>query len=120
LAEENLKKQLIIDEIAKKEKIEVTDEELKKRKNEVASFRRQSYGASETGEKTEEDLKEELEKEKVMKLLVENAKIKSKEKRVILTPEEATKLSSLRRQSYGASATKKRVSSREESMIITP
>lgn len=98
LAEENIKKQLIIDEIAKKEKIEVTDEELKKRKSEVAS-----------GEKTEEDLKEELEKEKVMKLLIENAKIKSKEKRVILTPEEATKLSS-----------KKRVSSREEGMIITP
>jgi len=130
LAEENIKKQLIIDEIAKKEKIEVTDEELKKRKSEVASLRRQSYGASETGEKTEDDLKEDLEREKVMKFLIENAKIKSKEKRVILTPEEArpvrneflngsSKLSSLRRQSYGASATKKRLSG-GLGEIITP
>ncbi len=98
LAEENIKKQLIIDEIAKKEKIEVTDEELKKRKREITSR-----------ENTEEDLKEDLKKEKVMKFLIENAKVKNKEKRVILTPEEASKLSS-----------KKKVSSPGEGMIITP
>ena len=97
LAQENIKKQLIVDEIAKKEKIEATDEELKKRKSEVTS-----------GEKTEEDLREELGKEKVMKFLIQNAKIKSKEKRVILTPEEASKLSS------------KKKTSPELGRIITP
>jgi trigger factor len=86
LAKEAIKKQLIVDEIAKKEKIEVTDEELKKRKSEVTS-----------GKKSEEDLQDELKREKVMKFLIDNAKIKSKEKRVILTPEEASKLSSKKR-----------------------
>ena len=109
LAEENIKKQLIIDEIAKKEKIAVTDEELNKRKREITSLRRQSYGASETREHTEEDLREELKKEKIIKFLIENAKVKNKEKRVILTPDEASKLSS-----------QERVSSPKEGMIITP
>ena len=98
LAQENIKKQLIIDEIAKKEKITVTDEEFNKRKREIASR-----------ESNEEDLKEDLRKEKVMKFIIENAKIKNKEKRVILTPEEASKLSS-----------KKKVSSPSEGKIVTP
>ncbi len=67
LAQENIKKQLIIDEIAKKEKITVTDEEFNKRKREIASR-----------ESNEEDLKEDLRKEKVMKFIIENAKIKNK------------------------------------------
>jgi trigger factor len=83
LAEENIKKQLIVDEIAKKEKIKVTDEELSGRKREIM-----------TREISEEDIREDLKKEKVLKFLIENAKIKDKAKKVILTPEETNKLSS--------------------------
>lgn len=78
LAEENIKRQLITDEIAKREKITVTDEELNKRKREIVQK-----------EDSEENSRESLKKEKVLKFLIENAKIKEKEKRVILTPEEA-------------------------------
>ena len=97
LAEENIKKQFIMDEIAKKEKITVSDEELNQRKRLVAHK-----------ETSEEDIKEDLKKEKVLKFLIENAKIKEKEKRVILTPEEA-----------GPSGSGKLSSSRKGS-IVTP
>lgn len=79
IAEENIKIQLIIDEIAKQEKITITDGELNKRKKEIN-----------TQTESEEDLRENLMKEKVLKFLVEKAKIKNKEKRVIVTPEEAS------------------------------
>ena len=83
MAEENIKKQLIIEEIAKKEKIKVTDEEVNKRKREI-----------QTKDGSEEDIREDLQKEKVLKFLIENVKIKDKTKKVIITPEEVGKISS--------------------------
>ncbi|MDD5454204.1 MAG: trigger factor [Candidatus Ratteibacteria bacterium] len=83
IAGENIKQQLIIEEIAKKEKIEVTDEEVNKRKKEIQAR-----------DGSEEDIKENLQREKVLRFLVENAKVKEKAKKMILTPEEAGKLSS--------------------------
>lgn len=83
LAEKEIKKQLIIDEIAEREKLEVTDEELKKRKAET-------FGEK----KADKDLEEDLRREKVMNFLISNANIKSKEKRVILTPEDVREVSS--------------------------
>lgn len=82
LAEKNVKTQIIVDEIAKKENIEVSNAELAREKSRMAS-----------GEK-EEDLREELRREKVIKFLIENAQVKSKGRSMILTPEEAGKLSS--------------------------
>ncbi len=82
MAEENLKKQLIIEEIAKKEKIKVTDEEVNRRKIEIKAR-----------DGSEENIREDLQKDKVLKFLVENAKIKEKAKKVILTPKEENKSS---------------------------
>ncbi len=88
IAEENIKTQLIIEEIAKKEKIKVTDEEINKRKREIQA--RDGH---------EEDIREDLQKEKVLKFLIENAKVKEKPKKTILTPEEAGKISSSKKES---------------------
>jgi len=79
-AEENIKKHLIIEEIAKKESIKVTDEEVNRRKREIQAR-----------DGSEEDIRENLQKEKVLKFLVENAKIKEKIKKLT---EEAGKSSS--------------------------
>lgn len=86
MAEENIKKQLIIEEIAKKEKIKVTDEEVSKRKREIQAPARFAAGGKDG---SEEDIRGDLQKEKVLKFLIENAKIKEKTKKVILTPDQA-------------------------------
>ncbi|MFH1548469.1 MAG: trigger factor [Candidatus Omnitrophota bacterium] len=83
LAEENIKKELIVDEIAKKEKIKATDEEISRRKSQITRK-----------EISQEDIREDLKKEKVLKFLIDNAKIKDKAKKAIITPEEENKLSS--------------------------
>lgn len=83
LAEENIKKELIVDEIAKKEGIKATDEEISRRKSQITRK-----------EISQEDIREDLKKEKVLKFLIDNAKIKDKAKKAIITPEEENKLSS--------------------------
>lgn len=70
MAEENIKKQLIIEEIAKKENIKVTDEEVNRRKTEIKAR-----------DGSEEEISGELQKEKVLRFLAENAKIKEKVKK---------------------------------------
>jgi trigger factor len=87
MTEESIRKQLIFEEIAKKENIKVTDEEVRRRKMQIQAR-----------DNSEEDIRENLQKEKVLKFLVENAKIKEKAKKLILTPEEVGKTSSSKKE----------------------
>ena len=63
LAQNNIKKQIILDEIAGKEKIEVSDSELSRRKASITHR-----------EVSDEELRDEITREKVLKFLMENAK----------------------------------------------
>jgi len=109
LAEEQIKSELLLEEIAHKENLKVSEEELTKRRREVVAGGSKEEKQKWLDEENKENLLTELRREKVMNFLREQAKIKEKKKRHILTPEEARKLDS-QKSKWG----------RKSGQIITP
>ena len=92
MATQEIKKLLIIEEIAKKEGLQVTDEELDKKRKQIMEEGTTEEKRRWLPEERKEDLREHLLREKVMEFLKKNSKKKTKRK-LILTPEEARELS---------------------------
>jgi len=92
MATQEIKKLLIIEEIAKKEGLQVTDEELDKKRKQIMEEGTPEEKRKWLPEERKEDLREHLLREKVMEFLKKNSKKKTKRK-LILTPEEARELS---------------------------
>ncbi|NOZ63919.1 MAG: trigger factor, partial [Caldiserica bacterium] len=111
IATQEVKKMLVIQEIAKKEGFEITDEELEKKRKQIIEEGTPQEKRKWLPEEKKEDLREHLLREKVIEFLKKNAKKKAK-KKLILTPEEAKKLS----QKKGA----KKEAWKEEKGIIIP
>ncbi|MBT9131775.1 trigger factor [candidate division NPL-UPA2 bacterium Unc8] len=88
-----LKRKLVLEEISRREKITITDEEVKKQQQV-----RVKLGAKEVGEEKEDELKWQLQRQKTIEFIMSHAKIEEKEKSLVLTPEEAKQLDLSERQ----------------------
>ena len=82
-----LKRRLALEEISRREKIAITDEEVKKEQQ-----LRAKLDAKKKGEEKEDELKMQLQREKTIEFIMNHAKIQEKEKSLVLTPDEARKL----------------------------
>ena len=88
IATQELKKTLIIKEIAKREDLKVTDEELESERQKIMEEGTTEEKREWLPDKKKEDLRNSLLHEKVVDFLKKNVKTRAK-KKLILTPEEA-------------------------------
>ena len=92
LAEKQLKRELVLEEIVSKEGIEASEEEFEKKRREILTQGDKKEKRRWLAEENKEDLLAEMRNAKAMDLLIKEAKVKEKKKSQILTPEEARKL----------------------------
>ena len=95
---QEIKRFLIIKEIARRYNIQVSEEELEKRRKKISEEGSEEEKRRWLPEENKEDLRDTMEREKVIEFLKSKMKIKKKRK-VILTPEEARRLA-IRRQTW--------------------
>ena len=92
---ERIKIELILDEIARKEKIEVTDKELEEVRKKILEKGTPEEKRMWLPEENKERLRRRLLTDKILKFLKGKVKIKEK-KKLILTPEEAKRMTQVR------------------------
>ncbi len=81
LAERQVKENFVVEKIAEDENLTVTDDEVAAHKDEIAAYR---GGGSPPGD---DEIRYSLKREKVVDFIIENAKVKDKEKPLILKPD---------------------------------
>lgn len=91
----DIKRELVIDEVARREKISVSDEEVEELRKKIMEEGTPEEKRMWLPEERKEDLKRRILRSKVLDFLKKKVKVKEKRK-VILTPEEAYKMGKTR------------------------